>query len=50
MQVQEYIKNFRENGGVVNSAIVMAAAVGIIESCDSILLTENGGHIVCSKS
>ena len=26
MQVQEYVKSLRENGGVVNSAIVMAGA------------------------
>lgn len=50
VQVQEYVKSLRENGGVVNSAIVMAGAEGIVKSYDSNLLKENGGHIVCSKS
>ncbi len=50
MQVQEYVKNLRDNGGVVNSAIVIAGAEGIIKSHDSNLLKENGGHIACSKS
>ena len=50
MQVQEYVKSLRENGGMVNSAIVMAGAEGIIKSYDSNLLKENGRHIVCSKS
>ena len=50
MQVQEYVKSLRENGGVVNSAIVMVGAEGIVKSYDSNLLKENGGHIVCSKS
>ena len=49
-QVQEYVKSLREKGGVINSAIVMAGAVGIVESYDSNLLKENGGHIECSKS
>ena len=31
IQVQEYIKTLRENGGVINSAIVMAAAEGIVK-------------------
>ena len=49
-QVQEYVKSLREKGGVVNSAIVMAGAVGIVKSYDSNLLKESGGHIECSKS
>ena len=35
---------------MVNSAIVVAGAEGIIKSYDSNLLKENGGHIACSKS
>ena len=50
VQVQEYVKSLRENGGVVNSRIVMASAEGIVKSHDSNLLQENGGHIVLSKS
>ena len=46
VQVQEYVKNLRESGGVVNLRIVMASAEGIVKSDDSNLLQENGGHIV----
>ena len=35
---------------MVNSAIIVAGAEGIIKSYDSNLLKENGGHIACSKS
>ena len=48
--VQEYVKCLRENGAVINSAIVMAGATGIVKSYDSNLLKENGGHIECNKS
>ena len=50
VQVQEYVKSLRDNGGIVNSAIVVAGAEGIIKSYESNLLKENGGHIACSKS
>ena len=45
LQVQEYFKSLRGNGGMVNSAIVMAGAEGIVKSCDSNLFIENRGHI-----
>ncbi len=44
MQVQEYV---RVSG---DSAIVMAAAEGIVKSHNSNLLQENEGHIACTKS
>jgi hypothetical protein len=49
-EAQEYIINLREAGGVINSAIVMAAAEGIVKNFDSNLLECNGGHIVITKS
>ena len=49
-KVQFYIKSVRDSGGVVNSAIVRAAAKGIVLSHDRSLLFENGGHIELTKS
>ena len=37
-EVQEYVKNLREGEAVINSAIVMAAAEGIVKNHDSNLL------------
>ena len=48
-QLQEYIKSLREAKAVINSAIVISAAEGIIKSHDSNLLECNGGHIKCTK-
>ena len=48
--VQEYIKATRVAGGVVNTAIVMAAAVGIASSSDVMKLKSHGGHIDITKS
>ena len=49
-EVQEYVKNLREAGAVINSSIVRAAAEGIVKNHDSNLLQCNGGHIVITKS
>ena len=49
-EVQDYVKNLREAGAVINSAIVRAAAEGIVKNHDSNLLQCNGGHIVITKS
>ena len=49
-QVQAYIKRLRENGAVINTAIVMAVAEGIVMGHDSNLLKANGGHIACNKN
>ena len=47
--VQDYINALREAGGVVNTAIVMAAAEGI-SAKDRSLLLQNGGHIEITQS
>ena len=49
-QLQEYMKSLRENKSVINSAIVISAAEGIIKSHKSDLLESNGGHIKLTKS
>ena len=49
-KVQFFIKSVRDSGGVVNSAIVRAAAKGIVLSHERSLLFENGGHIELTKS
>ena len=38
-QVREYLTNFRERGAVVNTAIAMACAEGIVKSLDAHMLT-----------
>ena len=43
--VQEYITSLRAIGGVVNTAIVIAAAEGIVSTRDASKLTSHGGHI-----
>lgn len=48
--VQDYIEALRVLGGVVNTHIVMAAAVGIIKAKDITLLASHGGNIVISKN
>ncbi len=50
LQAQAYVKFLRENGAVINTAIVMAVAEEIVKSNDSNLLKINGGHIVCNKN
>ena len=48
-QVQAYLKELGRIGGVVNAAIAMASAKGIVRKKDSRMLAENGGHIVFTK-
>jgi len=48
-QVQAYLTSFRESGAVVNTAIAMACAEGIVRSVDSNLLAVNGGYILITK-
>jgi len=43
------IKNLKEIGGVVNTAIIIGAANGIIGAQNCGLLVENGGHISITK-
>ena len=47
--VQNYINAMRKVGGVVNTAIVMAAANGIVAAKDPALLAQHGGYIEISK-
>lgn len=48
-QLQEYIKSLREAKAVINSAIVISAAEGIVKGTNSSLLEVNGGHIKSTK-
>lgn len=48
-QVQAYIKSMREGGAVINTAITIAYAEGIVWSKDSNLLASNGGHLSLTK-
>ena len=48
-ELQAYITTLREAGYVINSAIVMGAAEGIIKKHNSNLLVTNGGHIEIKK-
>ena len=48
-QVQAYLTALRENGAVINTAIVMACAEGVVKNHDSNLLESNGGHICLTK-
>ena len=49
MQVRAYLHALRANGAVVNTAIAIACAEGIVRNKDSNLLACNGGHISLSK-
>ena len=49
-QVQAYIGKVREGGCVVNSAIVIAAARGLVSKHDGRLLDTNGGPISLKKN
>lgn len=48
-QVQAYLKALRENGAVINTAITIACARGVVKNADSNLLECNGGHISLTK-
>ena len=48
--VQDYINALQVAGGVVNTAIFQAAALGIIGARDPGLLREYGGHIELIKA
>ena len=39
----------REAGGVVNSGVAIAAAMGIVRKQHSNLLAQNGGHIALTR-
>ena len=48
-QVKSFVGELRNSGAVVNSAIVRAAARGIVVAKDANLLEENGGGINLTK-
>ena len=48
--VQEYVEATRATGGVVNTAIVTAAAVCIVSSRDVTKLSCNGGYVNITKN
>ena len=48
-QVKTYIGYLRERGAVVNTAIVLGVAQGIVRNHNSNLLACNGGHICLGK-
>ena len=48
-RVRSYVLALRDNGAVINSAIVIGCAIGIVKSHDSNLLKCNGGHIDITK-
>ena len=48
-QVRAYVMSLQCNGAVVNTAIVMSCAEGIIKNHNSNLLASNGGHILLTK-
>ena len=48
-QVKAYLTSFREHGAVINTAIIIACAEGIVKSKDSNLLACNGGNISLTK-
>ena len=48
-QVKAYLTSFCENGAVINTAIIIACAEGIVKSKDSNLLACNGGNISLTK-
>ena len=49
-QVQSYLIARRDRGGVVNTAIMLACAEGIVKNYDSNLLAANGGHLVLTSN
>ena len=49
MQVRAYLVGLRAHGAVVNTAIAIGCAEGVLKSKDSNLLAFNGGHISVTK-
>ena len=46
--IQKYITKVQEQGGMVNTAIVIACAKGILKQLDRTMLAEYGGHVTLS--
>ena len=49
-QVRAYVTSLRCNSAVVNTAIVISCAEGMIKNHNSNLLASNGGHILLTKN
>ena len=49
-ELKLYIEVIREGGGVINTAIVIAVATGMLQKRDPASLASNGGHITLKKS
>ena len=49
-EVKRYIRAVREGGGVIDTAITMAAATAIVRKADRNLLAENGGPITITSN
>ena len=49
-QVKEYVTALRATAGVVNTAIVLAAAEGIVAASERSLLRQHGGSLVLTKA
>ena len=47
--VQNNLEKVRDEGGVVSARIAMAAARGILLSCDKTILAEFGGHVQLNR-
>ena len=48
-QIRQYLTTLRKAGAVINTAIVLACAEGLVKSENSNLLACNGGHIVLTR-
>ena len=48
-QVQAYLTHLRSTGLLVNTAITLGVAEGIVKNENNNLLATNGGHIVLTK-
>ena len=49
-KVKRYVVAIRNNGGIVTTAITLAAASAIVRRTDRNLLAENGGHITLTRN
>ena len=48
--IMKYISAIRDADGIINTAIVIAAGLGIVKRMDPRLLECNGGYVVLQKS
>ena len=48
--IMRYISAIRDAGGIINTAIVIAAGLGIVKRMDPKLLECNGGHVVLRQN